>query len=156
MNVSPPNHHGTAVLLGETGVLIRGKARSGKSALALSLLRRAEILGLRARLVSDDQVLLRAEDGRLLARPPASIAGRMEISGVGIFPEDFVEEAEIHLLLNLEPASYVERLPEKNAEELLGVVLPRITLPERQAALATDILHSLALRPDRPSALTKS
>ena len=53
--------HAGAVGIGGRGLLILGPSGAGKSALALAL------MGLGARLVADDRVILRVEDGRLLA-----------------------------------------------------------------------------------------
>ena len=47
------NHHGSAVILGDRGVLIRGRAGAGKTTLALSLVETCRATGGFARLVSD-------------------------------------------------------------------------------------------------------
>ena len=58
----PVNLHGCAIRIGDLGILIRGPARSGKSSLALSTLRRCSALNLEALLVADDRVVV-AQDG---------------------------------------------------------------------------------------------
>ena len=76
--------HASAVALDGRGLLILGAAGSGKSALALELMARG------ARLVSDDQVALSVEGGRLIARAPAAIRGRIETKlGARFESDDF-------------------------------------------------------------------
>jgi HPr kinase/phosphorylase len=76
--------HATALLIGETGILIRGASGSGKSSLALALLAQAELSGRFASLVGDDRVQLEVRAGRLIARPHPALAGRAERRGQGI------------------------------------------------------------------------
>jgi HPr kinase/phosphorylase len=80
-----PTIHASAVLAGARAVLIRGPAGSGKSRLALSLIQSASNGQLIfARLVADDRVHVEAAHGRLIARPPAALAGLLEVRGLGI------------------------------------------------------------------------
>jgi HPr kinase/phosphorylase len=120
--------HASAVLVGETGVLIRGASGSGKSALVLALLFQAQP---KAWLVADDQVALAAEDGRLIATVPPAIAGRLEIRGQGIVSRPHVSPARIRLVVDLLPPESCPRMP--SAEEATaiveGVALPRLMLP---------------------------
>jgi len=58
------------------GVLILGKSGSGKSDLALRL------IGLGAELVSDDRTDLAVIRNRLVATPPKTIAGLLEVLGI--------------------------------------------------------------------------
>ena len=64
--------HASAVAVGSTGVLIRGRSGSGKSALVLGLLDRDPDA---TRLVADDRVILSREDDRIVAAPPPALAG---------------------------------------------------------------------------------
>ena len=61
--------HANALLLGATGVLLRGVSGAGKSALTLELIARARLRGDFARLIGDDRVMLENCNGRLIARP---------------------------------------------------------------------------------------
>ncbi len=143
----PPVHvHGTAIALAGHGVLIRGRPRSGKSALAFMALRRAEAAGLPAGLVADDQVrLVPGADGRLAMAAPASIAGLLELSGVGILGEaQSVGVPALDLLVDLLADPEAERLPDPAAGRLAGRPVRRIVLPEREAALGAEILVHLA------------
>ena len=62
----PVNLHGCAIRIGDLGILIRGPARSGKSSLALSTLRRCTALNLEALLVADDRVVVAQEGGNVV------------------------------------------------------------------------------------------
>ena len=70
--------HATAVAIDGRALLLRGPSGAGKSDLALRLIDAG------ARLIADDQSVLRREGGRLLAAVPAAIAGLIEVRGVGI------------------------------------------------------------------------
>lgn len=145
----PVNLHATVIAVGGEGILLRGPARSGKSALALSLLRRAELLGLPAALVADDQVFVEAIDGRVEAIRPDEIKGLIEISGIGIVPEASIARVELSLVVDLADVAAIERMPGATVADIAGVAVRRIVLPARQAAYGADVLHSL-LWPRRP------
>ena len=91
-----PNIHATAIVIGTTGILFVGPSGAGKSSAALQCIYEARMRGLSAALVSDDQVLVSEEDGRLIARAPASIAGLIEVRGAGIVRMETVGEAVLH------------------------------------------------------------
>lgn len=147
-NVVPRNVHATVVAIGLEGLLIRGASRSGKSALAFSLLRRAETLRLDAALVADDQVFLELDGkGSVFAVAPAPIRGLIEVSGIGVLPERFVDRARLTLVVDLREAADIERLPDVAEVEIAGVMLRRIVLPARQASFGADILQGLVMRP---------
>ncbi|MCH9000639.1 MAG: RNase adapter RapZ [Proteobacteria bacterium] len=144
--MNPHLVHATCVAIdgadGPLGVLLRGPPGAGKSDLALRLIDRG------ARLVADDQCELRCQDGaagaRLVARAPASIAGVLEVRGLGIMEVPSLAEAPVALVVDLVDPDEVERLPTDAAEEILGLELPRIALNAFEAA-APAKLH-LALR----------
>ncbi|HAQ33260.1 MAG TPA: serine/threonine protein kinase, partial [Rhodospirillaceae bacterium] len=70
--------HGTCVALNGVTVLLRGPSGSGKSDLALRLIDGG------GRLVADDQTLVEIQGERLVATAPETIAGKMEVRGVGV------------------------------------------------------------------------
>ena len=139
----PPNLHATVVAIAGRGILLRGPARSGKSALALSLLRRAELLGYAAALVADDQVFLEVEGSAVHAVAPEAIRGLIEISGVGIVSEPSIPRVRLELVVDLVEAEGLERMPEEATTDIAGIALRRILLPARQAAWGADVLHTL-------------
>jgi HPr kinase/phosphorylase len=102
--VKPVQVHASCVTLAGKGVLILGDSGSGKSDLALRLMDGG------ARLVADDCTELTVERGRLCARAPKSIAGLIEVRGLGIVAQPFAKKAFIALAVKLDAAP--ERLPE--------------------------------------------
>ncbi|HEY0148623.1 MAG TPA: aldolase [Allosphingosinicella sp.] len=133
--------HACCAAIGERAVLIAGASGRGKSDLLLRLLDRGAVL------VSDDYTRLSAAEGRLLASPPPTIAGRLEIRGVGIVDRPFREHVAVALLIDLDRVP--ERLPEPGVTALLGIAIPTIALSalEPSAPLKVEAalhLHGLA------------
>lgn len=116
----------TCVAIEGCGVLIRGRPGSGKSDLALRLIDRG------ASLVADDGVDVTAEGGQLFARfppqAPPDLRGKMEIRGLGIVDVGAGPPVRLTLLVDLEPSETIERLPEPEAEPILGIDLFRLRL----------------------------
>src|SRR5262245_25455010 len=107
----PASVHACAVLVGARAILIRGPAGSGKSRLALALIHAAETGRLPfARLIADDRVRLEARNGRLLAWAPDTIAGLIEVRGLGIRRVAYEPMAVVGLMVDL-AAPDSERLP---------------------------------------------
>ncbi|MDB5649623.1 MAG: hprK, partial [Hyphomicrobiales bacterium] len=71
----PAAVHASALVVGETGILVRGRSGTGKSSLVMALLDAAARRNLFARLVADDRVCLHVAGDRLLATPHPAIAG---------------------------------------------------------------------------------
>ena len=114
--------HATAVAIEGAAILLRGPPGAGKSDLALRLIDDG------ARLVADDQTLLRRANDRVLVRAPATIAGLLEIRGVGIVRVDPLDEAPLALIVDLVPSEQVERIPDNRSEVVLGLAFPLIAL----------------------------
>jgi HPr kinase/phosphorylase len=132
-----PTVHASAVLAGARAVLIRGPAGAGKSRLALALIEAAELGLLRfARLVGDDRVLLEPSHGRLLVRPPPTLAGLIELRGLGIRRFPFEPLAVVGLVVDL-AADDAERMP---AEERREITISDIRLPRLPVASGIDPL----------------
>jgi serine kinase of HPr protein (carbohydrate metabolism regulator) len=136
-----PTVHASAVLAGPRAVLLRGPAGSGKSRLAMALLAAAQTGLLRfARLVGDDRVHLEASHGRLLVRPAESLAGMIEVRGVGIQRLAYESVAAVGLVVDLS-AQDAQRLPAAAEAVICGVRLPRLAV----AAGAEPLALTLAL-----------
>lgn len=108
--------------------MLRGPSGSGKSDLALRLIDGG------ARLVADDRTDLAVEDGRLIASSPATIAGKLEIRGIGILAMPNVSRSRIGVAVDLVAASAVERLPAGQRCSYLGVELPLIAVAPFEAS----------------------
>ena len=120
--------HASAVVVGETGILIRGASGAGKTTLALALVAEGRRDRCFARLVADDTVALQAAGGRVIARPNPRTAGLAERRGLGVVRMEHEPACVVRLIVDLaadkeEPA----RLPgdEELRAILQGVVLPR-------------------------------
>lgn len=128
MTTEAPTVHASAVLAGARAVLIRGPAGSGKSRLALGLVAAAQTGLLRfACLVADDRVHLEPCRGRLLARPAATLAGMIEMRGIGIRRMEHEPVAVVGLVVDL-AANDAERLPAESEVTISGVRLPRLAV----------------------------
>jgi HPr kinase/phosphorylase len=140
--------HGTCVALGRTAALLRGPSGSGKSDLALRFLflaRRGPAALEAPILVADDQVCLVRNDGRILAKSPDTIRGKIEVRGVGLVEVKSLMEAELALVVDLMPAAEIERLPEGNAKaRLLGIELPLVGLFPWEASAPIKLAIALA------------
>jgi HPr kinase/phosphorylase len=108
--------HGTAVAIGDCGVLIRGRPGSGKSSLGLQLIDRPGYgLGdheMRGCLIADDQVVVAESGVNLLLSPPPTIAGLLEIRSIGIVTVRHISNIVLSLIVDLMPWSEISRMPD--------------------------------------------
>lgn len=134
--------HASAARVGSHGVLIRGASGSGKSSLLLSLLFGSSD----GVLVADDRVVLSVEDGRLVAAAPKTIAGSMEVRGVGIIRRPYASPVAIDLVVDLVPLAEVPRLPDDAEAHVViaGVMLRRIFVAAGTADGALRVRAALA------------
>jgi serine kinase of HPr protein (carbohydrate metabolism regulator) len=128
--------HATAVAIHGRAVLITGPSGAGKSDLALRLIDRG------AMLVSDDQVELQVKNDRLIASTPATIAGRMEVRGIGIVAMAHAGPMPVALLIEI--AERMDRMPEPRTQALCGEQIPVVALDPFEAS--APIKAELALR----------
>ncbi len=131
------NIHATCVRWGRHGVLLLGASGAGKSDLALRLIGRG------AKLVSDDRCDVSIERNRMVARPPRTIAGLLEVRGLGIVALPYARRAEIALVADL--SGRAERLPE----------LPRYAPPQPLALRQSAQPRLIALNAFEASAPDK-
>ena len=130
MTETIPNIHATAIVVGKTGLLFSGPSGWGKSMLAFTCMTEARRLGLFTALVADDQVLLSAEAGAVIATCPPSIAGLMELRGTGIVRQDHISRATMHYAVLPGSASGENRVPPEGEMVSLavGFSLPALRL----------------------------
>src|SRR5438552_10157219 len=129
--------HGTCVAIDGEAVLLRGKPGSGKSDLALRLIDGGAVL------VADDQTELSRGAAGLVARVPPTIAGRLEVRGLGIMSCPWIASAPLRLVVDLVPAGGVERLPEAQSCHYLDVALPLVRLVAFEASAPAKIRYAL-------------
>jgi len=141
--------YGTAIARGHDGVLLLGLSNAGKSDLALRCLSAAitHPPGEAFTLVSDDQTVLETVDGNLEMMSSATIAGRLEVRGLGIFTFPFRECTRLRLIVRLTDRP-IERLPDNTdfIEYFHGHAIRRIWLHPFTASAPAKIalaLHSL-------------
>jgi HPr kinase/phosphorylase len=131
------------------GVLMRGPSGVGKSETALELIRRGH------RLVADDVVELRADEGELLGASPELIRHHVEVRGLGILyvPDLYGKEAvrdefAVELCLRLEhwraDAEYERIGLIRPTETLLGRDVPSLLLPVRPAGNMATLVEVAA------------
>ena len=131
--------HASSVAIGGRAVLIEGLSGSGKSDLALRLIDRGAIL------ISDDYTFIRRDGKRLLASAPPTLAGKIEIRGLGIVDFPHVDDVPIALIVSVgEP---VERLPEDDRSQMLiGVPVPHVALSALEPSAPLKVEYALRLR----------
>jgi len=140
--------HASAVLVGAFAVLIRGPSGAGKSQLAFALIEAARSGRLRfARLIADDRVLVETHHGRLLVRPAPTLAGLIEIRGIGIRQLPFEPMGVVSLVVDL-AASDAARMPEPVTAitEINGILVPRLGVAPEHEAL-TAVIACMARAP---------
>ena len=128
--------HATAVVHGESGVLILGPSGSGKSALALALMARASAAGAFGALVGDDRIFVRKADGRLIASGADNMAGLIERRMAGLIAVPHERATILRLAVELsERGRKWPRMPDDPDTLTVGEIsLPRLALnsgPER-------------------------
>ncbi len=133
---APSGLHATAVIYGESGVLILGPSGSGKSALALALLALARSAGLFGALIGDDRVWIRPAGGRLIASGARNLAGVIERRMAGLLAVGCESAAIVRLVVELsEPGRSWPRLPDDpDFLTLMGFEAPRLALRCGQSA----------------------
>jgi HPr kinase/phosphorylase len=130
--------HATCVQIGATGVLLLGPSGSGKSDMALRLIDGGALL------VADDQVHIERRGERLLGRAADTLAGLIEVRGVGILKMAHRAQSPIGLAVELAPDERPARLPDTLGWSLLGIDLPRLRLDPRAPSACAKVRLALS------------
>ncbi len=126
--------HATAVAIDGMAVLLTGASGSGKSDLALRLIDRG------AELISDDGVAI---GGDLCLSAPHSIAGKLEVRGIGLLDMGFRVSAPLRLMVCL--GAEGERMPSAlPMADFHGWSVPKIDLAPFHASAPLKV--ELALK----------
>lgn len=143
--------HGVLVDVYGLGILIMGPSGVGKSETALELVKSGH------RLVADDRVdLYQSDDHTIIGEPPAILQNMMEIRGLGIIDVMTLygagavrPEHEIDMIIYLKhwnPGDKFDRLgSEPEIVNILGVGIPRITLPVQTGRNISNIVEVAAI-----------
>ncbi len=126
--------HGVLVDVFGVGILLTGNSGVGKSETAMELIKRGH------RLVADDSVLIKRVENELIGTAPERIRYFMELRGIGIInvknmygSGSVLGEKEVELVMELETwkrdKEYDRIGGEHNDEEILGVKIPKLTIP---------------------------
>ena len=119
------NIHASCVAIGAKGVLILGESGAGKSDLTLRLIDDG------GKLVADDRTELYLMRGALCARAPKSIAGLLEVRGLGVIAQPNRRSVTLALAARLgasvgrlpDPAFYTPPAPLRMAKPLPFIML---------------------------------
>lgn len=137
-SLSSETVHTSCVAIGGRAVLIGGRSGKGKSDLALRLIDRG------AQLVSDDYTFVRRAGGKLLASPPDTIAGKIEVRGIGILEYPAERDVPVGLFVDLD--SDPERLPVPGETRMVaGVSIPVVALSALEPSAAIKVEAALKL-----------
>ena len=121
------------------GVLLRGASGSGKSGLAL----RAMEAGFR--LVADDRVIVWRSGKALFGRAPDTLAGLIEVRGVGVIGASHLRFCRIALVADLAGSSgTVNRVPYAETVCLNGIAVSLVRLHPFEAPAPQALLAALA------------
>ena len=143
--------HGVLVEIYGEGVLLTGDSGIGKSETALELIKRGH------RLIADDAVEIRKVGrDRLVGDAPEMIRYYMELRGIGVVNVRRIygigavkPESGIDLVVHLEPweeGKAYDRLGlTSESEVILGVEIPRVTIPVRPGRNLAVILELAAM-----------
>ena len=143
--------HGVLVEIYGEGVLLMGESGMGKSETALELIKRGH------RLIADDAVeIKKINNDDLVGSAPDLIRYYMELRGIGVINVRHIygmsavkPEGKIDMVINMEPwddKKVYDRLGlENETYEILGLKLPKLTIPVRPGRNLAVIMELAAL-----------
>ncbi|MEM7749823.1 MAG: HPr kinase/phosphatase C-terminal domain-containing protein [Pseudomonadota bacterium] len=141
--------HATALSIGGNGVLICGASGSGKSDLALRCLSvsAGKLLTAPFELVSDDRTDMWLEDGAVMMTAPSTIAGKLEVRGVGIIDVPYAKTARLCMVVQLTDRE-VERYPELSPayQDILGKRFDLLCMRPFEASAPMKLAMALQVR----------
>jgi len=125
--------HATSVDIDGIGILLQGPSGSGKSDLALRLIDEG------SRLIADDYTDIIVKNEALYGAAPDTIEGLIEVRGQGVFRVGSVESSKIGILIDLVAGGVIERLPEEQTRNILGIPLLYLQLAPFEASATAKI-----------------
>lgn len=141
--------HANLIAIDGKGVLIAGPPGSGKTLLALHLMRRCRHAEIDAHWIADDQVILDAQDGALMGSCPDATRGKVEIRGFGIadLPTALIQNSNIALHVGLVPQSAMVRMWDGQSINILGIDINSLTLCADNAEAAGNAVLAMLGHP---------
>ncbi len=137
------NIYATCLELNHKGILLIGPSGSGKSDLALRLIKEKQAI-----LISDDRTNIELVSGAIIASCPQTIQGLLEVRGIGIVKMPHKKQSKISLVIELtNNLSQIERLPLFETITLLGIEIKKIRL----YPFELSAVHKVALACDENS-----
>ena len=121
------------------GILICGASGIGKSALCLLMIDRG------AQLISDDQTILAAQNGALLAAPHPNIRGQLEVRNLGIITLDSVADnvpISLKIILDHQAPRFRESA---DKEQICGIAIPALSIHPDMALAPLKLEYALQL-----------
>lgn len=142
--------HGVLVDVYGIGILITGESGIGKSETALELIKRGH------RLVTDDAVDIRENDGELIGTSPRITIGMLEVRGIGIIDvsalyglSSVLQSKSITLVMHFEhwkdDGDYDRLGLDKEYQEILGVKARKLRIPVRPGRNIAVIIEAAAV-----------
>lgn len=131
--------HATTVDIVGAGVMLIGPSGAGKSDLALRLIAEGALL------VSDDQTAISIEGSLVTARSPATIAGLIEVRGVGLLRAPMISWSRVRMAVLL-VSELQERMPEQMCwvpPDLDKPRLPCVEIVGREASATAKLRFAL-------------
>lgn len=107
---------------------------------------------LKPRLVADDQAWAEAtSDGSLIVSAPETIAGKIEVRGLGIVSVPFLAQARLVLVCDLVSGENVPRMPPEPWERtvIAGVPVPVVKLDPFELSAPLKLKLALLLAPEQ-------
>lgn len=140
--------HGVFMSIYGKGILLTGESGTGKSEIALELIKRGHLL------IADDRVDCSRVHNAIMGEAPLILSGMLEIRGIGII--DVTKMYGANCVLSKKNVDYVIHLEKWNDEKqyaragvedkeymkILDIEIPRITLPVREGRSMAVIIES--------------
>jgi len=133
--------HASCVQLDGVGIVLLGASGAGKSDFALRLIDAGALL------VADDRLQVEATAAGLVGRPAEALAGLIEVRGVGILRIPYCRASPLGLVVELDDAKPMIRMPQPATYEILGTALRLLHLDPRAASAVAKL--RLALTAER-------